>query len=489
MSEIVVRIPAPLRSFTDGAPTLPGNGGTVGEVLRDVGSRAQGLLDNILDDGGGVRSFVNVYVDDTNIRSLDGLDSPVSTGTVISIIPAVAGGLARKSDRRLGELRQRIPELTPHQAYTMSGNGCVLIDIREPDEITAGSPPGATRIVRGFLELQIEDVVRDAATPVALLCAGGHRSLFAADDLRRMGFTDVYSVTGGFARWKNDGLPIEMPRTLNDRARERYGRHLVIPEVGEAGQLKLLSSSVLLVGAGGLGSPAAFYLAAAGVGTIGIVDDDVVDRSNLQRQILHTDDRVGTSKAASARDTLLALNPDVDVRIHEIRLDRHNVEDIFTGYDLVIDGTDNFQTRYLVNDACVKLRLPNVHGSIFRFEGQVSVFWPGHPETPGPCYRCLYPEPPPPELAPSCAEAGVLGVLPGVIGTLEAVEAIKLLLGRGTPLIGTLLHYDALASRFSTLRVERDLSCRYCGDGQEEFPGYVDYDEFCSGITPTRRSA
>ena len=489
MSDIVVRIPAPLRSFTEGAPTLPGNGGTVGEVLRDVGSRADGLLDNILDDVGGVRSFINVYVGDTNIRSLEGLDSPVSAGTVISIIPAVAGGLVRAKDRRLHELRQRIPELLPNQAYEMGQNGGVLIDIREPDEVAVGSPPGAIRIVRGFLELQIEDVVRDTATPVALLCAGGDRSLLAADDLHHLGFNNVYSITGGFARWKSDGLPIEMPRTLDDRGRERYSRHMVIPEVGEEGQLRLLSSRVLLVGAGGLGSPAAFYLAAAGVGTIGLVDDDVVDRSNLQRQILHTDDRVGTPKVTSARDTLLALNPDIDVRIHETRLDRHNVEDIFAGYDLVIDGTDNFQTRYLVNDACVKLRLPNVHGSIFRFEGQVSVFWPGHPETPGPCYRCLYPEPPPPELAPSCAEAGVLGVLPGVIGTLEAVEAIKLLLGRGTPLLGRLLLYDALASSFNTLRVERDPDCRYCGDGIEEFPGYVDYDQFCSGVTPSRRSA
>ena len=489
MSDIVVRIPAPLRSYTEGAATLPGNGGTVGEVLRDVGSRAQGLLDNILDDRGLVRSFINVYVDDTNIRSLEGLDSPVSAGTVISIIPAVAGGLVRAKDRRLHELRQRIAELTPHEAYAMGQNGAVLIDIREPDEVTAGSPPGAIRIVRGFLELQIEDAVQDTATTVALLCAGGDRSLLAADDLHRLGFNNVYSITGGFARWKIDGLPIETPRTLDDRGRERYSRHILIPEVGEAGQLKLLASRVLLVGAGGLGSPAAFYLAAAGVGTIGLVDDDVVDRSNLQRQILHTDDRVGTPKVTSARDTLLALNPDVDVRIHETRLDRYNVEDIFAGYDLVIDGTDNFQTRYLVNDACVKLRLPNVHGSIFRFEGQVSVFWPGHPDTPGPCYRCLYPEPPPPELAPSCAEAGVLGVLPGVIGTLEAVEAIKLLLGRGTPLIGRLLHYDALASSFRTLRVERDPSCRYCGDGSEEFPGYVDYDQFCSGVTPTRRTA
>jgi molybdopterin/thiamine biosynthesis adenylyltransferase/rhodanese-related sulfurtransferase/molybdopterin converting factor small subunit len=489
MSEIVVRIPAPLRSLTGGASTLQGSGGTVGEVLRSLGGHAEGLLGNILDDQGRVRSFVNVYVGDTNIRSLSGLESPISEGEVISIIPAVAGGLERARDRRLAELRRRIPAIPPREAYELGHNGGVVIDVREPDEVSAGSPPGAIRIVRGYLELQIEDRVRDSSRPIALLCAGGDRSLLAADDLRRMGYANVCSIAGGFVRWKADGLPIEVPRTLDERGRERYSRHMLIPEVGEDGQLKLLSSRVLLVGAGGLGSPAAFYLAAAGVGTVGIVDDDVVDRSNLQRQILHTDARVGTPKAASARDTLLALNPDIEVGVHETRLRRDNVEEIFSGYDVVIDGTDNFQTRYLVNDACLKLGLPNVHGSIFRFEGQVSVFWPGQPDTPGPCYRCLYPELPPPELAPSCAEAGVLGVLPGVVGALEAAEAIKILLGRGEPLVGRLLHYDALSAGFRTLRVERDPNCRYCGDESGEFPGYVDYDQFCTGVSGTRRSA
>jgi molybdopterin/thiamine biosynthesis adenylyltransferase len=252
----------------------------------------------------------------------------------------------------------------------------------------------------------------------------------------------------------------------------------VIPEVGEEGQARLLDSRVLLVGAGGLGSPAAFYLAAAGVGTLGLVDDDVVDRTNLQRQILHTEERVGMPKVESARRTLEALNPSIRIAGHRTRLDASNVESLLAGYDVVVDGTDNFPTRYLVNDACVRLRIPNVHGSVYRFEGQVSVFWPARPGAPGPCYRCLYPEPPPPELAPSCAEAGVLGVLPGVVGLLQAVETVKLLLGLGEPLAGRLLQYDALAARFTRLSLERDPGCRLCGEGAS-FTGYVDYAQAC----------
>jgi molybdopterin/thiamine biosynthesis adenylyltransferase len=305
------------------------------------------------------------------------------------------------------------------------------------------------------------------------------RSLFAAEGLAKLGYTDVRSVVGGFNRWKADGLPVEVPRTLDAQARERYGRHLLMPEVGEAGQLKLLDARVLLIGAGGLGCPTALYLAAAGVGTLGIVDDDVVDRSNLQRQVLHADADVGKSKVESARAALLALNPTIAVRAHAERLTAANVERVFSGYDVVVDGSDNFATRYLVNDACVKLGLPNVHGSIFRFEGQVSVFWPACPTRRGPCYRCLYPEPPPPEMAPSCAEAGVLGVLPGVIGVLEAIETVKLILGLGEPLVGRLIHYDALRQRFTELRLDPDPACRYCAEGAP-FPGYVDYARFCS---------
>jgi len=382
-------------------------------------------------------------------------------------------------ERLLAELKTAIPEVTPHDALTLQARGAALVDVREPDEIAQGSPTGALRLGRSYLELRIEEEVPDPQRAIVAMCGSGTRSLFAAADLARLGFANVSSMAGGFARWKSEGLPVERPFALDAAARERYSRHLLMPEIGEAGQARLMRSKVLLVGAGGLGSPAAYYLAAAGVGTLGLVDHDVVDRSNLQRQILHTDARVGTSKVASARQTLEALNPSVKVVGHEAQLTSANVEQILAGYELVVDGSDNFPTRYLVNDACVKLRIPNVHGSVYRFEGQVSVFWPARPQRPGPCYRCLYPEPPPPQYAPSCAEAGVLGVLPGVIGLLQATEAIKLLLGIGEPLVGRLLYFDALRASFSELSLERDPACRYCGDGRE-FPGYIDYERFCA---------
>ncbi len=383
------------------------------------------------------------------------------------------------SRRRLERLRAAIHQVQPGEAHALALKGAVLIDIREADELAQGAPAGSKRIPRGFLELQIEQEAPDLSQPIVVMCGSGLRSLFAADDLLQMGYREVSSLAGGFNAWKKQGLPVAIPRLLTDEERERYGRHLSVPEVGEAGQIELLRSKVLLIGAGGLGSPAAFYLAAAGVGTLGIVDDDVVDRSNLQRQILHTDDRIGTPKVQSARQTLQSLNPSVKVVEYATRLNSTNVEQLFTGYDVVLDGTDNFPTRYLVNDACVKLGIPNVHGSIFRFEGQVSVFWPGRKSAPGPCYRCLYPAPPPPELAPSCAEAGVLGVLPGVIGLLQAVEAIKLLLDIGEPLVGRLLQYEALESRFTRLTLERDPDCAYCADGKP-FPGYVDMQFACN---------
>ena len=382
-------------------------------------------------------------------------------------------------DRRIAELRASIPEVEPEEAARLVGEGAVLIDVREPDEVAQGSPTGAERLVRGFLELRVEERVPDKERCVLVMCAGGVRSLFAAEGLRQLGYADVRSIAGGFNRWKQQSLPHERPAVLSDAQRERFGRHLLMPEVGEAGQLRLLDSKVLLLGAGGLGSPAALYLAAAGVGTLGIVDDDVVDRSNLQRQILHTDERVGRPKTESAEQTLRALNPEVRVVPVSERVTAANVERIFEGYEVIVDGSDNFATRYLVNDACVKLGLPNVHGSIYRFEGQVSVFHPAYAERRGPCYRCLYPQPPPPELAPSCAEAGVLGVLPGVVGTLEAIEAIKLLLGLGDPLVGRLLHYDALRQRFTELQLEPDPNCAWCAEGAD-FPGYVDYEAFCS---------
>ncbi len=382
-------------------------------------------------------------------------------------------------DARIAELKKRVVEIAPKDALELQKSGAALIDVREPDEVAQGSPRDAQRIVRGFLELRIEDAVPDQARTLLVMCAGGVRSLFASEGLKLLGYRDVRSVVGGFNRWKNEGLPIEVPRSLSNADRERYSRHLLMPEVGEKGQLKLLDSKILLIGAGGLGSPAALYLAAAGVGTLGIVDMDVVDRSNLQRQILHTDARVGTSKVASARATLEALNPSVKIVPHELRVDSSNVDELFTGYDVIVDGSDNFATRYLVNDACVKLAIPNVHGSIYRFEGQVSVFWPKYAKRRGPCYRCLYPAPPPAELAPSCAEAGVLGVLPGVIGTLEAIEAIKIVLGIGDPLVGRLLTYDALRQRFMELTLAPRSDCAWCAEGAK-FPGYVDYEQFCA---------
>ncbi len=379
---------------------------------------------------------------------------------------------------RLIALRACVAEVSPADVLALQARGAVLIDVREPDEVAQGTAPGALPLGRGFLELRIEQAVERTRT-VVLMCGSGTRSLFAADDLTRLGYEDVRSMAGGFVRWKQEGLPIEVPYRMDASARERYSRHLLMPEVGEAGQERLMRSKVLLVGAGGLGSPAACYLAAAGVGTIGLVDHDVVDRSNLQRQILHTDARVGTSKVASARLTLQALNPSVDVMGYEERLTSANVERILSGYEVVVDGSDNFPTRYLVNDACVKLGLPEVHGAVYRFNGQVSVFWPARPQRPGPCYRCMFSEPPPPGVAPSCAEAGVLGVVPGVIGLLQATETIKLLLALGDPLVGRVLHYDALDASFRTMRLERDPACPCCGDGRA-FAGYVDYEHACT---------
>lgn len=377
----------------------------------------------------------------------------------------------------LGAIRADLGEVTPAQLRAMldGGNPPVLIDVREREEFNEGYIPSAIHLPRSFLELRVENTVPDHARPVVAYCAGGTRSLLAADAMRRLGYKSVVSLVGGISRWRNEGHEIEKPRVLSPQDQRRYKRHLAMPEVGEAGQLKLLDAKVLLVGAGGIGSPAAYYLAAAGIGKLGIIDFDNVDETNLQRQILHNTERVGTPKTESAKKTLLALNPGIEVATSEERLDSANVERSFSGYDMVVDGSDNFPTRYLVNDACVKLGIPNIHGSVYRFEGQVTVFYPPH----GPCYRCLYPEPPPPELAPSCAEAGVLGVLPGVIGLLEAVEVVKLVLGKGDPLIGRLIHYDALKADFRVLKLRRDPQCAYCGDGKE-FPGFVDYELFCA---------
>lgn len=359
----------------------------------------------------------------------------------------------------LEQKRRVVREIDARDALSQREQGAVLIDVREQDEFDQGAVPGAIHIPRGFLESRIEDIVRDRDAPVVVYCAGGARSLFGAESLGQMGYSNVSSMAGGFNGWKTAGLPWKVPQTLSPDQRRRYSRHLLIPEVGEEGQRKLLDAKVLMIGAGGLGSPAALYLAAAGVGTMGIVDDDVVDDSNLQRQVIHNTERLGIAKAESARQAIIALNPDVNVITHEVRLDKSNVLDIFAQYDMILDGTDNFATRYLINDACVLLNKPNIHGSIFRFEGQATTFIAGE----GPCYRCLFPTPPPPELAPSCAEAGVLGLLPGMIGMIQATEVAKLILGIGTPLVGRLLTYDALEMEFRELRLSRDAACPMCG--------------------------
>ena len=373
----------------------------------------------------------------------------------------------------LARAKAGITEISPAEAETRLGTS-TFIDVREQDEFDAGTIPGAVHILRGFLESQVESRVPDRDAPVVLYCAGGMRSAFAAVTLNEMGYTNVVSMEGGFGQWKNEGRNWITPVSLSAEQRDRYKRHLLLPEVGEAGQQRLLESKVLLLGAGGLGSPAAMYLAAAGVGTLGIVDMDVVDNSNLQRQILHNIDRVGDRKVDSAKKTLTLLNPDINVVGYDVRFGADNVLDILDGYDVVVDGTDNFPTRYLLNDAALIKRIPVVHGSIFRFEGQVTVFDP----YVGPCYRCLLPEPPPPELAPSCAEAGVLGVLPGIIGSIQALEAIKLLLDLGDPLRGRLLAYDALEQSFRTFKVRRDPRCPACGEDAGEIV-IAEYDQHC----------
>lgn len=368
----------------------------------------------------------------------------------------------------LDELKRRID----------AGDKFTLVDVREKDEVRLGYIPGAIHVPRGFLEMQIEAKVPDRSAEVVVYCAGGTRSAFAAKTLAELGYTNVLSANPGFIRWKDVGNPVELPPELSQAQRDRYSRHLLLPEVGERGQERLLKSRVLLLGAGGLGAPAAMYLAAAGVGTIGLVDADVVDESNLQRQIIHSKSRVGMAKVDSAEAFITDLNPDVKVVKYKERLDSTNVDRIFADWDVIVDGCDNFPTRYLVNDASLKHKIPVVHGSIFRFDGQVTTFVPWQ----GPCYRCLYPEPPPPHLAPSCAEAGVLGILPGVVGTLQATEAIKVLLGKGDLLNGRLLQYDSLGMTFRNFKLRRNKSCPACGE-HPTITDYIDYEGFCSNVS------
>jgi sulfur-carrier protein adenylyltransferase/sulfurtransferase len=373
--------------------------------------------------------------------------------------------MARTYADLLREARSEIREVSPVEADALrQGGGVVLVDVREAAEWDQGHVTGARHISKSYLEQEIEAAVPDRSTPVVLYCAGGIRSLFAGQTLRAMGYLDVVSMSGGFQAWKSAGLDWTAPTHLSDAQRRRYSRHLLIPEVGSEGQAKLLEAKVLLVGAGGLGSPAALYLAAAGVGTIGIIDFDTVDISNLQRQVIHTTDRVGEPKVESARRTIAALNPDVTVVAMEEMLLPDNVERVIDGYDVVVDGTDTFETRYLLNDACVIAGIPVVHASVFRFEGQLSTFIPYE----GPCYRCLYPTPPPPELAPGCSVAGVLGVVPGIMGLLQANEVLKLVLGIGTTLAGRLLLFDALETEVTELKLRRDPACPICSDAARE---------------------
>ena len=385
--------------------------------------------------------------------------------------------MAKTFKQLMDEARNEIKEISVQEAdELLKKNGkYLLLDVREKDEYREGHLEGALSLPRGFLEIKIESAVPDKSTPILAYCAGGVRSLLAANALKEMGYQDVISMSGGYTAWKTAGYNWVQDHQFSPEQVTRYSRHFLLPEVGEEGQAKLLQAKVLMVGAGGLGSPSAYYLAAAGVGTLGIIDNDVVDLSNLQRQILHTNDRIGMPKTESAKLTIQALNPDVRVIPYQQKLTSQNIMEIIKDYDIIVDGCDNFPTRYLVNDACVLTKKPNVHGSIFQFEGQASVFYPGK----GPCYRCLYPEPPPADMAPSCQEAGVLGVLPGLIGVIQALETIKLILGKGDTLVGRLLCFNTLTMEINTLKLMADPACPMCGE-KPTIHNLVDYEEFCS---------
>ena len=382
----------------------------------------------------------------------------------------------------LRQVKSQIEEVDPSEVHELMDEGVTIVDVREADELTSGLIPGAKHVPRSYLESRIETAVPDRATPIVLYCASGNRSAYGALTLtQELGYENVRSMTGGITLWKDRGYELQVPRALTPEQRDRYSRHLLIPEIGAEGQQKLLDAKVLLLGAGGLGSPTALYLAAAGVGTLGIVDDDEVDLSNLQRQVIHNSQRIGTPKVDSAEESIRALNPDVNVVKYPVRIDASNIVEIIGGYDVVVDGVDNFPTRYLLNDASVRLKIPVVSASILGFDGQLSVFKPYE----GPCYRCLFREPPPAELAPSCGANGVLGVLPGTMGLLQATEVIKLVTGIGEPAIGRLLLYDALAATLTEVKVHRDPDCPICSRdpdqiADEELGVFPDYEAFCA---------
>jgi molybdopterin/thiamine biosynthesis adenylyltransferase/rhodanese-related sulfurtransferase len=380
------------------------------------------------------------------------------------------------------QVKAQITEVDPGSVHELLGNGVAIVDVRETDEFALGHLPGARHVPRSYLESRIEGIVPDRGQRVVLYCASGIRSALAAKTLADdLGYSDVASMTGGITLWKDRGYEVDVPKTFTAEQRDRYSRHILIPEIGEAGQRKLLEARVLLLGAGGLGSPTALYLAAAGVGTLGIVDNDVVDLSNLQRQVIHNTERIGVPKVDSAEQTIKALNPDVDVVKYQTRLDASNIMEIISGWDIIVDGVDNFPTRYLLNDASVRLRIPVVSASILGFDGQLSVFKPYD----GPCYRCLFPVPPPADLAPSCGANGVLGVLPGTMGLLQATEVVKLIVGAGDPAIGRLLLYDALAATLTEVKVRRDPECAICSREPDEISDaemgvFPDYEAFCA---------
>ncbi len=390
--------------------------------------------------------------------------------------------MSQSGSELLKQVKAQIKEVDPSEVVQLLGEGVVVVDCRETEELSAGILPGAVHIPRSYLETRFESVVPDRSQRVIIYCASGVRSAFGAHTLMaEMGYEDVESMAGGFTLWKDRGYEVELPRSFSAEQRERYSRHLLVPEVGVEGQQKLLDARVLLLGAGGLGSPTALYLAAAGVGTLGIVDDDVVDLSNLQRQVIHTTERIGTPKVDSAAEAIKALNPDVEVVGYPTRLDASNIIEIIDGWDIIVDGADNFPTRYLLNDASIRLGIPVVSAAILGFEGQLSVFAPGR----GPCYRCLFRQPPPAELAPSCGANGVIGVLPGTMGLLQATEVIKLIIGAGDPLIGRLLMYDALAASFTELKVRQDPECPICSRdpaeiADDELGVFPDYEAFCA---------
>jgi molybdopterin/thiamine biosynthesis adenylyltransferase/rhodanese-related sulfurtransferase len=390
--------------------------------------------------------------------------------------------MSTSSAELLRQIKSQIEEIDPSEVHELLDEGVVIVDVRGSEEAATGHLPGAKLVPRGHLESRIEGAVPDRSANVILYCASGVRSAYAARTMRDdLGYENVKSMTGGITLWKDRGYEVEIPRALSSEQRDRYSRHLLIPEIGAEGQQKLLDAKVLLLGAGGLGSPTALYLAAAGVGTLGIVDDDVVDLSNLQRQVIHNNQRIGTLKVDSAEESIRALNPDVKVVKYPFRLGAENIMEVIEGYDVIVDGVDNFPTRYLLNDATVRLRIPVVSASILGFDGQLSVFKPYE----GPCYRCLFREPPPAELAPSCGANGVLGVLPGTMGLLQATEVVKLIVGIGEPAIGRLLLYDALAATLTEVKVRRDPECPICSRDpseitDEEMGVFPDYEAFCA---------